>query len=767
MLLGRDRFKGKVRSGNWLTGVLLLCGAVVCFGQERELPRLSADEPITFNEETGALQAMRNAELTTPDFRVEADEIRYFRGDQRAEARGHVRLTAPGLRVVTDKLRYDATTRRFEGGRFRLAAPPVFAKGASFAGTTEEITFAEATLYYGEPDPFVARVSTEQTTLRPGQSVSFFRLRPQLGPIPLLPMPRFTQPLATPGFDFTGRLGYRSNLGAYAQTETLFPAVGNWRAGANLDLYTERGLLAGPRIVGESRSEDGRLEWRSELSVGWIADQGGFDDRGFDVEGRRIPIQRGWARARHTQAVADTVFLNGQLGYLTDPEVERDFRPDLYETDPQPDTYVEALAFWKGAYLTVFARPDVNGFYREWRESHRGFGYARPGAPSTLNPSVERLPEVRLDLPWREIADTGIRVGADASWAYLRSEEVYRFSDIFFDGSPADYWIQPIRNHAHRLDGNVTVTRPVNLWTGATFTPVVAARGTWWSDSQPRQSWRGDSRYGETTRLLMDVGADFEMTLARTFAFENKRWDIDGLRHLIRPTVEYRWRYDFDEDRQRPYGIDRFAPAVSRPELDLADARAVDELEAAHVALVGVEQLLETRGRDGTVRELARLAFYQTLDFEDAERYEDREFFSAAFLEFAARPASWIEVGYHGRFAMEGGGDHAARGFIKLRSGSRWELRLLADYIDSDVLGGSAEGIEEYGADLVVTVHPRWDIIAQVRYDGNEGHFREQRYGLRQRLGRTWELEYGLVLRSGDDRADSVGVFAAVDLIQF
>ena len=83
-------------------------------------------------------------------------------------------------------------------------------------------------------------------------------------------------------------LGYRGNLGLFAEIGLHLPLAPGLQVGADVGLYSSRGVMVGPSGTYGSAHSDIRGFFRS----GYIRDHG---DRKTDVLGRPVPRQRNCA----------------------------------------------------------------------------------------------------------------------------------------------------------------------------------------------------------------------------------------------------------------------------------------------------------------------------------------------------------------------------------------------------------------------------------------------------------------------------------------
>lgn len=369
----------------WL---LLIVGIVgLSHAVEATTPELSADQPIEFDARTRTLIAAGNAVFSHQDVIVMADEIRYQQELDKVTATGNVRITQAGLRMVTHDLSYNLRTRVFESGPYRAGYPPFFVSGDSFSGTLDEIQFASPTLFYGEPMPFTPSVSAGQIRLLERQRIQVEGARLGTGGAGWLPMPRIDSSLQLPPVTLSLEGGFRERLGVFLRSEWLYPLNTNLGLGANLDVYSGRGLLLGPLLAWQR--ETAALFQEVSFSSGWIYDGG---RRGVDVRERRIRANRYFADISARQEI-DNLELVVRSTVLSDSEVQRDFRPRRFEGNQEPDSFAE-FNWQSGSWvLSSFVRAQPNNAFA----------------------MVERLPEVRTDYLLSRLGATGLWHAASVS----------------------------------------------------------------------------------------------------------------------------------------------------------------------------------------------------------------------------------------------------------------------------------------------------------------------------------------------------------------
>lgn len=720
-------------------------------------PTVTSDEQ-ELDTNTGAAIFRGNAVFTHDEFIVLADEIRYYRDEAKAVALGNVQATREGFRMVGESLTYFVQTRAFASGPFRLGSPPLLLEGSSFEGVPERIEFTDTTVYFGEPDGSTPSVKAQRVVLIPDESIETDAVKLGLGGVPLLSVLGYTGPLQDPGIRFSGEIGYRNELGGYFQTDTLIPFFGPHSLGLNLDAYSDRGVLAGPNYALRYEGNDRSLNL--SLNTAYIHDNGDSFERGVDVLGNLVEEDRGWVKLDLKGEDLDLELeITGRLNWQSDSEVIRDFRENRFEADQQPDTFVEVVQLWGPFAFSAFVRASLH-------DDHA---------------VDQRLPELRIDMAPVEILDTGIYHRGHASWTRVSFDNSLWRPNLFqslegeslFSESGGMISLGTYDNAAadecQRLDLYYGLDRPFRLGKGITFRPVAGLRYLHYSDlnSDLEPFLNFDS---SVDRLLGELGADLEITFSR-------RWDttiptlrIDGLRHIFRPVVRYRYHPSnekltkpvFSNEAYRFPIIDLRPQTTILPVIDLGAMRQHDQLEQHNVLRTGVEQLLQTRNKDGSVRTLASLAVYRDFNFdEDALRYAGRAspYFDALYTRLTLHPTPFIDLAWENKTDPDRWTSDANMWRVSFRSAEKWRMSLLGLHLENDVLQYGIEGIYRINRDFAVG--------GQFFYDDRRNEWIEQRYRLSQRVGRSWEITYQISVLDGSSREDDWRFSISVALLRF
>ncbi len=721
-------------------------------------PELSAEEPLVFDANTQSLLARGDALFVHDEFRVEADEIRFFRAEARAEASGNVRITRPGFRLVTNELTYHVDTRTFRTGRFRAGYPPLLAEGESLSGHGEELTLRNVTIFLGEPGSSVSpNIFAEQVVLRPDDRIIAVNASPAIGDFRLFRVPSVEQPFDAPPINFSAQAGYRGNLGAFVQSQALIPLSESFYAGGNIDVYTERGLLIGPAFGIRHESEDHSVV--SEFSSGWIADQG---DTGRDYFLREISDQRWFLNWRHLQTFRQRTVIRADLNFMSDAEVFRDFRDDYFDDNPYPDAYVEALHQWDNVVLSFLTRFETGGEYA----------------------TVERLPEVRLDLlssplPFAGLYHTGFISAArlkehdyvpdfefngDLPGPWSRGSVFY--DDVFYDYPPGSREMREgeleffdFERESDQFHFYYGLARPIDGASWLTITPRIGAMVAYYPGEQsyydPRGSMVDEPQPEMDLRhFISETGFDIRTSFFSEWDYKNRTWEIDGLRHLLQPVIYFR-SYDLtgDEDLAplvNAYPLHGVMPPVDLRQMQTSDAWLLDEPTFVRF---GLENLLQTRANEGAgSRNLLELNLYQDLDI-------DREEWGPTYAQLIVEPAPFISFGWETGFELEDLQLHYNRARLGLQSANVWQAMIYADYLD--------DYFHQYAAEFWYRLSDSWTVGVGAGYDVDESEFDRQSLTLVQRLDATWEIRYRLRHNTGARREDDWSFSVSLRLMRF
>ena len=677
----------------------LLFAGTAAYGAD---PTLEADS-LGYDMTTQTQIAQGNAVMVHEGVTVEADTISFDKAHHIARAKGNVRVTKPGFRLVTQELSYSMDDKSFTCGAFRAGFPPLFLEGASAYGNSERIELSNVTAYYGEPEKSTPSMHSEKMVLSTGRRLLAVGNHPGIGGYSLFRIPELSGTLKKlPGISAATDAGYTDSLGAFVSADVLVPLSTKFSSGANLDIYSKRGVLVGPSVGYDTETDAGSA--KGSFSGGWIQDSG---DRGYDYFADAVPSNRWFIRERHIQNWDDSLYLTSYINLMSDPEMLRDFRPEFFDNEQYPDNYVEAtMPLGDNVVASLLTRFSL-----------AGGDYA----------TIERLPELRFDLLTTPLSFAGLYHTGFVSLTKMR------------------YVVDEFHSSGSRFQGYYGLSRPFALTPWLNFTPKAGGFVAYYDDTidleDPNQS-------GSATHYIGELGADLTATFHSDWAFKSERWGVDGLRHIVRPVLYLRRYGTAGDDMRFETYPDGWNPPVVMPSIDLRDLEGGDSRYLYNPEFIrsGIENVLQTRDGESS-RELASLNFYNDSNF-------DNHSLDTAFIQTRLFPTKFIAISFENGFDFNPVVSRWYRARLTLKSAELWRLNFYCDFDE--------EFYETYSASYFYQLTRNWGAIVGASYDAREDEFNRLSLGLYQNVGSFWKIRYHLGYNKNDLRHNDFGASISI-----
>ena len=647
-----------------------------------------------------------NARLNYGDLILTAEEIRYNTTTNLAAAKGHLVLTTGRRRLIADHGTYNLATKSLHVVNLRLGEFPVYISGETVDGTIDEMTITNATVFFRENASYTPSIHARTLTYARGKIIVGEDVTLGLLGGHFIRLPHFEQKLDVAFINYlTARVGYRGNLGVFGEAGLRVPLAPGFRLGADVGLYTTRGLMAGPSGNYYRASEVGDM-LNGYFRSGFIRD---FGTRKNDILGLSVPPNRGFFEWQHQQKIGERFTLDGEFNYWRDSEILRDFRPRSFTPNQQPDSFLEATYAAENSVGSLFTRVHPNPFHRV----------------------QERLPEIRYDLLPISVPG-GFYERFTASFAVLQEDA--------FGPAP--------RRRSTRLDAYYGITRPFTPTEWFTLAPVAGGRATYYADALG-----GRSTY---TRTIGELGFDAQLRSSGTFDYKNPVWEIDGLRHLVTPKLSYRYAPAAGDGRAFIPPIDRAAFSTYLQPLSIGDVRNIDDLHSLDTLRFELANTLQTRDPDYGSRNLASLSLATDYRFS---REPGAPPLSDIHTAFALTPAPWLKLEIYHRFTPQLTQQQEMNTAIEINDQEWWSARLSSHFLKNQY--------QSYALDYRQRINEVYDFIGRWRYDARLNRLNEQTYGISQRLGQTWALRYEVSFFQGPRRESSFSLNVEVELMKF
>lgn len=425
-----------------------------------------------------------------------------------------------------------------------------------------------------------------------------------IGELPVLWLPVLYKPpkrdLGT--WAITG--GSSSSYGVYVQTTnswTLSDTPDLMIGTTNmLDYYSKRGFGFGNATTVSTPTS------KTETFAYMINDQ----DANYSLpnNSRYAPLNptRYDVDIKNMTHITDRLDFRGRFNSLSDMYFLNDYNSQLFYTDPEPATYADVSYQFDRAALDLTFRPQVN----LWA------------------PTVEQLPALQLTVPRQELWNNFYYQGQssvgwyDMQWGKFRTS---RANMGLGNG------VEPASYDAGRFDTVNFLYYPLNL-KDVNIIPRAGFRFTGYSNSSsiaisdqqlnqnlsveaPEQNSTANvvnynNKGGAAGRVIPEFGLNLNTKASRSWDnVKNAFWDMNGLRHVTQPYVDYTYLTPLGTDRKYIYYFDD-----------------IDRIDTQNFTRVGIDNRLQTRRggwKSAQSYTWASMSNYQDLLFNTDSRIDE------------------------------------------------------------------------------------------------------------------------------------------------
>jgi LPS-assembly protein len=598
-----------------------------------------------------------------------------------------------------------------------------------------------------------------QTKVYPGDKITFKNLRVYAGDVPVFWLPYLSQPL-DPELGYHFMPGARSGWGAFLLNSygvmlggKLNPETGEnedaWLLSRwHLDLRSSRGVGTGVDLA------DTRLDNRANLpglSLYYLNDLDPEYSRSgvprTDVDPNRYRVE-----LKHRQPLdfpdRANWYLDANLTLLSDAYYLEDLLPEVYRSNPAPDSTIGLFRRDETSLLSLFARPQLNDFFQTaTRLPELAFDQARGpwfGLPLLHEGSTSfGLLEVAMDEALRrEISDpqwalSPVNPGGIDPYAYLQGYERQLAERIrgLPPGSPelAGLKDQLLNTGFARFHTYHDFSLPLAMGSGLSLTPQVGLGYT--------RYMAVDGPATTTDRFHLRAGVEAAAKFSKNLGdLKNHSWGLDGLLHVVQPYVSWSVLASDDLDPLYPQ-VDRLTFSTRPRTLSPERFTATDDLESWDIVRLGARNRLLTK-RDGQAHEWLYLDTYLDAFLENPET--DRTF-SNLYNDFRFQPLPWLTLGMETQFPILDGGS----GFTEFSTYCRvmptpdMELTLGYRWLDNHPVLPDSNRVD---LRAFFRLSENWGIGSQhvLRFD--DGTLELQQYTLHRDFG-NWVAGVGLSSR--------------------
>ncbi len=650
--------------------------------------------------ENGHVTVATDGRLETANAFLSAKMIRRDDRTGLIIAEGDVVYTTKELRILGARIMIDPRADVIEATDVRFGRAPVYFTAESLRIVKGDKQIKGVRVWNNEPSAAGMHLKiAEASYVEKEDWLSLRSATPYVAGLPLFNLPYYGQS----GLDFPYEImlntGSEDKQGRFLRSSILNRISPSLWVGGNVDFYSNSGIMVGPALRFDNSGVPGAAtRWKARLQSGWIDDQ---STPVADLFGRLPDSQRSFVTGDINGRTADGLEISGNLFAQTDPDVLRDFRPFLIGQAGNPQLNLEVVRPYEGGYLSAALTAKTDNY----------------------QDVVQKLPEFRYDLPTTIAGADGWSRRAFLSVGYFSERPSAELTSADFQAATlsADAW------SAARVDGYYGFSRTMVAGDWLTFRPVAGVRTTGWSD--------GLNGQGAATKVIGQAGFDVEGLFTGSWSADAPNWGINGLRHSARPLFQYRVMPGADREVGVVPMTQRAVSVSVLEELDLADRLDAASTTDRQSMRFGIRNTLETRDAVNGSRELLRADLFT--DWRQGPT--DAETGRTDLLgSLSVSPASWLTFNSSVRMPNGGGAARESLQTIALNSGDFWRTSL------SWVELRQATSARQLVWDGRVRLNSVYSLVSGLNYDAQLDQATLLWAGLIQRVGNSWEVEYGV-----------------------
>jgi len=667
-------------------------------------------DSMDFDQKTNMIVARGHVVMTYGKIKLYADQAQINTETKQAHARGNVHLRHGYREWNLEELDYNFATGAMKAGRGRAQLDEhVYVQGDSMESEDKKrFILKNSYLTTSDYDQPGWRLRCGTVVAYPGNRLSLRHMVIYAGDIPLFYFPYMVVPLDD--WDISSgtqvQIGSKSNWGFFVLNSYTTRISEDVRPTYRLDYRTNRGLAGGLDLrykadAGDSQDAETPGE-RPHPRVsgkikGYYADDKKIRDSGpvevvksAGTVTEQIPPDRYQVRITQRADLNEEISSKLKINKLSDANFLEDFFEKEFQKDPQPDNFLEITKWSPNTTFSLMGRPQFNDFFT----------------------TTERLPEARFELKRQPIFGSPLFYESENSAARLYRK--FAHSPVF-----EDY-------HTTRADSFHQILYPKQYFGWLNVTPRVGGRATFYDRS------RFSSTEPSLVRGVWNAGVDTSFKASRTWAdVADKHWEINGLRHIIEPSVNYGF---VSRPTRRPsellqFDVDRSSFGVNRDlvPIDFPQYTGIDSIDKRNVFRPTMRQRLQTR-RDGSSWDLAELLIYQDIL---ADKTDDESMFSDLFGEFTTKPVRWLSLGWVGRYDYDGDRLRESTTTASVFRGKTWKIDASHSYF---------RGVGDHlGVGYAWALNENWTFRSTHRLDASTGTLFEQAYAVDRDL-HAWIL---------------------------
>ncbi len=563
---------------------LFIC--VICaYAQEVSRPIVVNGDRVEYSTDAKEVTAQGNVLVVYQDSRLTCNKITVNTQTKEATAEGNVCLEDDKGIIEAEEARYNFDTKTGTILKAKIFTHPHFGKGEVIERIQENRFDVKdgyiTTCNFDEPH---YRLRSKKVGVYPQDKVKAKHATVQAGKIPLFYLPQYTHSLKDPFMHVRFIPGKKKEWGPYMLSAWRYNLTENIRGRIYLDYRQRLGLAEG-------------------FGMNYTTEDFGRGDYKFyytQERARKLPqtspaeFERYLVRWRHMWQMSPKMKATLEYYKVNDSRREalgteynflKDYFYREFEKDSMPKSYLLISRLFPNASLSLLVQKRINPWYTH-----------------TNKVPDEKLPQISFDLPMYKLGRSPVYFKNQTQFSNLTNK----------NATPSN-----VDNDVVRFDTYNQLSLPTRL-SIFRLSPFIGLRETFYTKDQ-----FGDSLDPRTTFYS---GLDLSTRFYRLFDFQTDFWslDIDGLRHIIAPSIKYSYNH---------------APTISKDKLQVFDD--IDPIERSNKLELELVNKLQTKRENKTV-DFATLRMSTDYNLSEGETVGGG--FSDFLFDLELIPYSWLRL---------------------------------------------------------------------------------------------------------------------------
>jgi len=630
-------------------------------------------------------------------------------------AEGEVRIEHEGQVWAGERIEYNFLTHKMVSENFKAGQNPFFVRGDLvvgdekaniYVGVNGEMTTDD----YADPG---FRLRAKKLIIAPGDYIEAYDAVVYVRNVPVFYYPWYRRSLKTHPNNFVFVPGYRSLYGPFLLTSYNWYWNEQLDGTLHLDLREKRGVGIGP---------DFNYKWPGTLGIGTFKSYYTYDkEPGVDFENQPIDNERWRLWYTHQAVLRTNLTAKVAVRWQSDSQVIRDFFESEYRKNVEPSTFAEVDQLWSNYSLNLLGRVQVNPFFE----------------------TVERLPDLKLSGVRQQIGGSPLYYETENSVAYLSRRIPTPGSNDF---------------QAFRADTYHQVTLPHTFFGWMNIAPRVGGRFTHYGQAEGN-----GARTTEEDRAILNTGAELTFKASALWpAVSSRFWEVDGLRHIVEPSLNYVFVPRPTVPPTRLPQFDYEVPSTRLLPIEFPDYNSIDSIDSQNVMRIGFRNRLQTKRKLG-VDNIVNWALYTDWRIHP---YRGQRTFSDVYSDLDVKPFSWLLVNSELRYDVDQKFWREANHSITVTPGDRWSFSLGHRYLREIPGFGPQSGDNLIYNSVFYRLNENWGFRTRHYYNLQQGVMQEQQYTVYRDL-RSWTVALSFRVRESQTSPTDYAVAFTASLKAF